>query len=391
MPALGKLSFHGRGRRARAETEPRSERRPRGGAFARALRATMSTAAETPELVRKSSRNSLEDALDVDVEDLQTLGTYILNTAVDEDTTDLSILIQTIGTSCKYIANCVRKLGLARLAGKAGATNVQGEEQMKLDVVAHEVFSRSLVRSKRCTAMVSEEVEEVIPCVSSRDGRYVCVYDPLDGSSNIDCSVSIGSIFGIYKASEKGKFDEKDTLQPGRDMVAAGYALYGSACNLVLTIGGSVQGFTLDSSLGEFVLTHPNIAVPRKGKIYSVNEGNSRWWSKGMSEYVNHVKFKDEPHSLRYIGSMVADVHRTLMYGGTFSYPSDAKSPDGKLRLLYECFPMAYIMEKAGGMASTGSSRILDVVPKHIHQRMPIHMGSVEDILEIERFLAASE
>ena len=202
----------------------------------------MSTAAETPELVRKSSRNSLEDALDVDVEDLQTLGTYILNTAVDEDTTDLSILIQTIGTSCKYIANCVRKLGLARLAGKAGATNVQGEEQMKLDVVAHEVFSRSLVRSKRCTAMVSEEVEEVIPCVSSRDGRYVCVYDPLDGSSNIDCSVSIGSIFGIYKASEKGKFDEKDTLQPGRDMVAAGYALYGSACNLVLTIGGSVQG-----------------------------------------------------------------------------------------------------------------------------------------------------
>ena len=351
----------------------------------------MSTAAETPELVRKSSRNSLEDALDVDVEDLQTLGTYILNTAVDEDTTDLSILIQTIGTSCKYIANCVRKLGLARLAGKAGATNVQGEEQMKLDVVAHEVFSRSLVRSKRCTAMVSEEVEEVIPCVSSRDGRYVCVYDPLDGSSNIDCSVSIGSIFGIYKASEKGKFDEKDTLQPGRDMVAAGYALYGSACNLVLTIGGSVQGFTLDSSLGEFVLTHPNIAVPRNGKIYSVNEGNSRWWSKGMSEYVNHVKFKDEPHSLRYIGSMVADVHRTLMYGGTFSYPSDAKSPDGKLRLLYECFPMAYIMEKAGGMASTGSSRILDVVPKHIHQRMPIHMGSVEDILEIERFLATSE
>ena len=131
--------------------------------------------------------------------------------------------------------------------------------------------------------------------------------------------------------------------------------------------------------------------MPRKGKIYSVNEGNSRWWSKGMSEYVNHVKFKDEPHSLRYIGSMVADVHRTLMYGGTFSYPSDAKSPDGKLRLLYECFPMAYIMEKAGGMASTGSSRILDVVPKHIHQRMPIHMGSVEDILEIERFLAASE
>jgi|TARA_B110000977_G_scaffold191820_1_gene264514 fructose-1,6-bisphosphatase I len=226
---------------------------------------------------RVASQTRLEDAFDVNVEDLQTLGTFIINTARDEDTSDLSILIQSIGTSCKYIANCVRKLGLAngKLGGKAGTENVQGEEQMKLDLVAHQVFARGLDRSGRCTLMVSEEVEQLIPCATSPHGRYVCVFDPLDGSSNIDCSVSIGSIFGIYKASERGVRNDCDALQPGKDMVAAGYALYGSACNLVLTIGGCVYGFTLDSSLGEFVLTHPKIRVPRSGKIYSINEGAS--------------------------------------------------------------------------------------------------------------------
>jgi fructose-1,6-bisphosphatase I len=344
---------------------------------------------ETPAgLTRKSSRNQLEDALELDVNDLQTLGTFIINTAKDEDTSDLSILIQSIGTSCKYIANCVRKLGLAKLAGKVGTVNVQGEEQTKLDLVAHEVFSRGLDRTGRCTVMVSEEVEDVIPCASSPHGRYVCVYDPLDGSSNIDCSVSIGSIFGIYKAKERGVIDNADALQPGRDMVAAGYALYGSACNLVLTIGGCVYGFTLDSSLGEFVLTHPKIQVPRTGSIYSINEGNSKFWDAGMTKYVEHVKtVENPPRSLRYIGSMVADVHRTLLYGGTFSYPRDSKSPEGKLRILYECFPMAYIMEKAGGAASDGGGRILDIEPRHIHQRSPIHMGSADDVETIEKFL----
>ena len=349
----------------------------------------MASDGETPAgLTRKSSRNQLEDALEVDVNDLQTLGTFIINTAKDEDTSDLSILIQSIGTSCKYIANCVRKLGLAKLAGKAGTENVQGEEQMKLDLVAHEVFSRGLDRSGRCTVMVSEEVEETISCATSPHGRYVCVYDPLDGSSNIDCSVSIGSIFGIYKAATRGVRGDADALQPGKDMVAAGYALYGSACNLVLTIGGCVYGFTLDSSLGEFVLTHPRITVPPAGAIYSVNEGNSKFWDPGFRAYVEHVKtVEDPPRSLRYIGSMVADVHRTLLYGGTFSYPRDSKSPDGKLRLLYECFPMAYIMEKAGGAASDGARRILDIEPKHIHQRSPIHMGSAQDVETIEKFL----
>ena len=345
-----------------------------------------------PTPARSGSLKEISMAMNSDPEneDFQTLGTFIINSARDqEDTSDLSILIQSIGTSCKYIANCVRKSGLANLAVKAGSTNVQGEAQMKLDVIAHEVFVSVLDQSKRCTLLVSEETEDIVRCKPSPSGRYVCVFDPLDGSSNIVCGVSIGSIFGIYKASEKGVLKDEDTLQPGKDMVAAGYCMYGSSCTLVLSIGGNVQGFTLDPSLGEFVLTHPNITVPVKGSIYSLNEGNSRYWDEGMIKYVEHVKEKkDKPHSLRYIGSMVADVHRTLLYGGTFSYPADKKNATGKLRLLYECFPMAYIMEKAGGMASDGKRRILDIQPEHIHQRVPIHMGSVEDVKEIESFLA---
>ena len=233
-----------------------------------------------PKPVRSGSLKEISMAMNSDPEneDFQTLGTFIINSARDqEDTSDLSILIQSIGTSCKYIANCVRKVGLAKLAGKAGSTNVQGEDQMKLDVIAHEVFVRGLDASKRCTVMVSEETEDIVRCKPSPNGRFVCVFDPLDGSSNIACGVSIGSIFGIYKASEKGVLKDSDTLQPGKNMVAAGYCMYGSSCMLVLTIGGCVQGFTLDSSLGEFVLTHPKITVPRKGSIYSINEGNSKW------------------------------------------------------------------------------------------------------------------
>eukprot|EP00740_Mantoniella_antarctica_P005359 CAMPEP_0181362546 /NCGR_PEP_ID=MMETSP1106-20121128/8091_1 /TAXON_ID=81844 /ORGANISM="Mantoniella antarctica, Strain SL-175" /LENGTH=334 /DNA_ID=CAMNT_0023476561 /DNA_START=374 /DNA_END=1378 /DNA_ORIENTATION=- len=326
---------------------------------------------------------------DHEAEGFQTLGTFVLNTAADEDAADLSILIQSIATSCKYIANCVRKVGLAKpqLAGKAGNTNVQGEAQEKLDVIAHEVFVKFLDQSRRCTVLVSEEKEEIIRCQPSPNGRYVCVFDPLDGSSNIVCAVSIGSIFGIYRAAERGVHRDGDTLQPGRDMVAAGYCMYGSSCNFVLTVGGQVNGFTLDSSLGEFVLTHPNITVPPSGSIYSINEGNSPWWELGMAKYVEHVKRKEAPHSSRYIGSMVADVHRTLLYGGTFSYPADARHAAGKLRLLYECYPMAFVMEAAGGRASDGARRILDIQPEHIHQRAPIHMGSVQDVKEIERFL----
>ena len=253
---------------------------------------------------------SMSMASDPENEDFETLGTFIINSAKEEDTPDLSILIQSIGTSCKYIANCVRKVGLANLAGKAGSTNVQGEAQMKLDVIAHEVFVAGLDQSERCTVLVSEETKDIVRCKPSPTGRYVCVFDPLDGSSNIACGVSIGSIFGVYKASERGVLNDEDTLQPGKNMVAAGYCMYGSSCMLVLTIGGAVQGFTLDSSLGEFVLTHRNITVPSKGSIYSINEGNSKFWDQGMIKYVEHVKQKDKPHSLRYIA--VSYTHLTL-------------------------------------------------------------------------------
>lgn len=318
-------------------------------------------------------------------DEFQTLATFIMSTAKDEDSSDLSILIQSIATSCKYIQNCVRKMGLAKLGGEANTgQNVQGETQMKLDVVANDVFVGMLDTCKRCTVLVSEEIEDPVYCKPSNAGRYVCVFDPLDGSSNVDCGVSVGSIFGIYRATEKGVARAEDALQPGKCMVAAGYCMYGSYCNFVLTIGGHVHGFTLDPSLGEFILTHPKITVPKRGSIYSVNEGNTQFWDEGMKTYVERCKNQAEPRGARYIGSMVADIHRTLLYGGTFSYPSDRKHPDGKLRLLYECFPMAMIVEKAGGKASDGCGRILDIKPTSIHQRQGIHLGSVEDVDEIE-------
>ena len=352
----------------------------------------MASDGETPAgLTRKSSRNQLEDALEVDVNDLQTLGTFIINTAKDEDTSDLSILIQSIGTSCKYIANCVRKLGLAKLAGKAGTENVQGEEQMKLDLVAHEVFSRGLDRSGRCTVMVSEEVEETISCATSPHGRYVCVYDPLDGSSNIDCSVSIGSIFGIYKAATRGVRDDADALQPGKDMVAAGYALYGSACNLVLTIGGCVYGFTLDSSLGEFVLTHPRITVPPRRRHLLGQRGQLQVLGPG----VQGVRGAREDG-----GGPAAEpaVHREHGRGRAphaavrrdVFVPARREEPGREAAAPVRVLPMAYVMEKAGGAASDGARRILDIEPKHIHQRSPIHMGSAQDVETIEKFLRES-
>ena len=354
---------------------------------------------------RVASSHSIDD-FGEDLDSFVTLSSFILTLSTTcpslaakghikkEEETDLCILLQSVATSCKYIQNCVRKLGLANLSGKTQdlTTNVQGEQQMKLDVIAHDVFARGLDESKRCTMLVSEEEEDAIMCATSPHGRYVCVFDPLDGSSNIDCCVSVGSIFGVYRAKTLGVGDINDVLVPGKEMVAAGYCMYGSACTLVLTVGGNVRGFTLDPSLGEFVLTHPKIKCPPSGATYSVNEGNSRYWSAGMKRYVDHVKYdKESPHSLRYIGSMVADVHRTLLYGGTFSYPGDSKSPNGKLRILYECFPMAYIMERAGGAASDGTQRILDIVPTSIHQRHPIHMGSEEDVEEIDRFHREAE
>lgn len=324
-----------------------------------------------------------------------TITRFVLNeqSKHPESRGDFTILLSHIVLGCKFLCSAVNKAGLAKLIGLAGETNVQGEEQKKLDVLANEVFIKALVSSGRTCILVSEEDEEATFVKPPLQGKYCVVFDPLDGSSNIDCGVSIGTIFGIYMIRDGQEPDINDVLQPGKNMVAAGYCMYGSSCTFVLTTGCGVNGFTLDPSLGEFILTHPNIKIPKKGKIYSVNEGNAMNWDGPTARFVEDCKFPKDSSSpaksLRYIGSMVADVHRTLLYGGIFMYPADKKSPSGKLRLLYEVFPMSFLMEQAGGQAFTGECRALDVVPKSIHQRSPVFLGSYDDVEVIKGLCAA--
>lgn len=325
-----------------------------------------------------------------------TITRFVLNeqSKYPESRGDFSILLSHIVLGCKFVCSAVNKAGLAKLIGLAGETNVQGEEQKKLDVLSNEVFVKALVSSGRTCILVSEEDEEATFVEKSKRGRYCVVFDPLDGSSNIDCGVSIGTIFGIYTVKDGGEPALDDVLQPGKNMVAAGYCMYGSSCTLVISTGGGVNGFTLDPSLGEFILTHPDIKIPKKGKIYSVNEGNAKNWDGPTAKYVEQCKFPKDgssPKSLRYIGSMVADVHRTLLYGGIFLYPADKKSPNGKLRVLYEVFPMSFLMEQAGGQAFTGKQRALDLLPSKIHERSPIFLGSYDDVEEIKALYAAEE
>jgi len=239
--------------------------------------------------------------------------------------------------------------------------------------------------------MASEEDPEAI-ILTDCNGQYVAAFDPLDGSSNIDVNISIGTIFGIYKRPDPTKPpSQQDVMQPGTNLVAAGYTLYGTATALVITIGSGVQGFTLDPSTGEFVLTHPNIKIKPKHTIYSVNEGNAMYWTEPTTKYVQSIKFPEppgKPYSLRYVGSMVADVHRTLIYGGIFMYPSDKNSKNGKLRLLYEAGPMAKILEEAGGAATTGTQRILELMPTSIHQQVPVYLGGKENIADLQKFFS---
>jgi fructose-1,6-bisphosphatase I len=259
-------------------------------------------------------------------------------------------------------------------------------------VLSNEVFVKALVSSGRTCVLVSEENEEAIFVDPALRGKYCVCFDPLDGSSNIDCGVSIGTIFGIYMIKDKDNVTLGDVLQPGTNMLAAGYCMYGSSCTLVLSTGNGVNGFTLDPSLGEFILTHPNIKIPKKGKIYSVNEGNAKNWDAPTAKYVEKCKFPQDgssPKSLRYIGSMVADVHRTLLYGGIFLYPADQKSPNGKLRVLYEVFPMSFLMEQAGGQAFTEKQRALELAPAKLHDRSPIFLGSYDDVEEIKALYAS--
>ncbi|MEE8130256.1 MAG: class 1 fructose-bisphosphatase [Vicinamibacterales bacterium] len=301
---------------------------------------------------------------------------------------DLSGLLYDIALTGKMIAREVRKAGLVDILGQTGTINVQGEEVQKLDDYAHECFIKNFDHSGRLCVMASEEEEEAIPIPDKFEcGNYVLLFDPLDGSSNIDANVSIGSIFSIYKRITEGDGcgTLEDLLRKGCDQVAAGYVLYGSSTMLVYTTGaGQVDGFTLDPSIGEFLLSHADIAIPDKGNIYSCNEGYRNLLFDGTRRFLDYLQEDDvdsgRPYSARYIGSMVADVHRTLLYGGIFMYPGTEKAPGGKLRLLYEANPMGMLIEQAGGMASTGKEPILELQATELHQRVPLFMGSKQDV-----------
>ncbi|CAF1196335.1 unnamed protein product [Rotaria sordida] len=308
-------------------------------------------------------------------------------------TGDLTILLNALLTAVKACAAAVQKAGIAKLYGLAGSANTTGDDQKKLDVLANELFINMLKSSYTVYIMASEENENLIEVEVPKQGKYVVCFDPLDGSSNIDCLVTIGTIFGIWKKPENVKEPIDSVLQSGEHIRCAGYAVYGSACMLVLATREGVNGFTLDPSIGEFILTAPNMQMPQFGKpgaqrIYSINEGYAKNWDKAITEFVHSKKFPEgnaKPYANRYVGSMVADVHRTILYGGVFLYPSSKDAKEGKIRLLYESIPMAYIVEKAGGASSNGKQSILKVQPKAIHQRSPIFLGYKEEIEQIEK------
>lgn len=300
-------------------------------------------------------------------------------------TGELTTLLNALQTAIKSVSSAVRKAGMTNLFGLANTVNVQGEEVKRLDVLSNELFINMLKASYTTHMMISEENETVIEIEEDKAGKYFIAFDPLDGSSNIEASVSIGSIFAVYRHDQR---TNKHDLPSGRAIVAAGYALYGSATVIVLAINDSVHCFMLDPAIGEFILTEPNIRIKPRGNIYSVNEGYHSKWDEAMRNYVHKKKYPDEvgkkPYSSRYVGSMVADLHRTFKYGGIFMYPKTSDAPSGKLRLLYECNPMAYIVEKAGGKAMAAPNQhILDIKPDKIHQRTPIFIGSKEDVEEI--------
>lgn len=309
-------------------------------------------------------------------------------------TGDFSGLLRDLTLAVKVIWREVSKAGLVDILGNVGRENISGDEVKKLDVFADETIYKAMDHGGHLCVMASEENEDVLHIPDKYPtGKYVLLYDPLDGSSNIDANVNIGTIFSIYRRlTPSGKGTLQDCLQPGYKQVAAGYVIYGSSTMLVYTTGDGVHGFTLDPGIGEFLLSHENIRIPKKGKIYSVNVGNYSKWDEGMKKYLHYLHEEDKatgrPYSLRYIGSMVADIHRTLLYGGIFMYPGDKKNPEGKLRLMYEANPMSFIIEQAGGRASNGRTRILDLQPESLHQHTPLFVGSVDDVCVAEEFLS---
>jgi len=333
---------------------------------------------------------------------------------LNPEISELTTLFGGIETACKALANLVKRSQLpsSETLGLEGEVNVQGEDQKKLDVISNDVLKRALRFTGKLGVLASEEEDtpvDIMPdnakkaeIVIDEGEKYVAVFDPLDGSSNVDAGIPTGTIIGIYEHDENCEIDEDcigeecteqeaqclaNTLQPGTNLVAAAYCLYSSSTFLVLTLGNGTYGFTLDENIGEFVLSHPNIKIPETSKIMSFNEANTYMWDEPLQKVVTGWKEgtgkSGNAFSSRYIGSMVGDVHRTLLYGGVFGYPGDAKNTNGKLRLLYEGAPMSFIMEQAGGLSTTGTQRVMEIVPEIVHQRVPIVMGSKNDIQEV--------
>jgi len=308
-------------------------------------------------------------------------------------TGEFTAILHDVSLAAKLVWREVSKAGLVNILGSTDRMNVSGDMVRKLDEFADETFYRAMDHGGHLCVMASEENEDILHIPEEYPaGKYVFLYDPLDGSSNIDANITIGSIFSIYKrVTPAGKGTLEDCLQPGYKQVAAGYIMYGSSTVFVYSTGYGVHGFTLDPSVGEFLLSNENIKIPKKGKIYSFNEGNFYNWNPSMQKYLEYLKKPDpvtgRPYSLRYIGTMVGDSHRTLLYGGIFGYPGDRKNPDGKLRLCYECNPISFIVEQAGGRSIDGKKRILDIQPSSLHQHTPVFLGSEEDVLLCEEFL----
>lgn len=332
----------------------------------------------------------------MNIQPINTLGQFIIERQSEFPYSkgQLSRLLRDIGIASKIVNREVNKAGLVNILGDTGETNIQGEKVKKLDLFANEQFKAALIAGGECCVFASEEEEDILPIENpvSVDAKYVVMIDPLDGSSNIDVNVSVGTIFSIYRrVSENGPGLLSDCLQKGMHQVAAGYVVYGSSTMLVYTTGHGVNGFTLDPSIGEFCLSHPNIRIPEDGKIYSVNEGNYIHFPQGIKKYIKYCQAYDEPSSRaynsRYIGSMVADFHRNLLKGGVFIYPVTGKAPKGKLRLCYECNPLAFVVEQAGGKASDGDHRILEIEPTDLHQRTPVVLGSKKMVEKVEWFL----
>lgn len=302
----------------------------------------------------------------------------------------LSGILYDLALASKMIANKVRLAGLADILGAQGTDNVQGEAQQKLDVIANDIIIKALDHGGRLCAMASEEEPDIIRIPEKfRRGKYLLLFDPLDGSSNTDVNMPLGAIFSVLKHDGKGAMPaEAQLLRRGTEQVAAGYLLYGASTMLVFTVGRGVHGFTLEPSIGEYLLSHEQIRIPARGKVYAVNEGNYHKWPAGTQQYLDRLKMTDKaagrPYSGRYSGCLVADVHRMLLSGGIYLYPGEKDKPEGKLRLLYEANPLALVVEQAGGKASTGTTRILDVQPTALHQRVPLLIGSPEDVNEAE-------